>query len=293
MKIYIALDVGGTSISAALVSSQGSFVSPVAHYAANSKSDKNTILNNIAGIIKEQYSIAHASNFDVAGVGIGFPGPFDYQNGISLLKGIGKYDSIYGVNIKKELNDMLEHKLDIRFCNDADLYCMGECVYGVGKDYNRCMCICIGTGIGSGFFADGRLIKSGPNVPQNGWIYSTPYREGIADEYISATGIMRMMQNYPETAKIKSVKELAHAARTGLPRAVEIFDEFGKMIYEVVADYAIAFKAECLILGGDVSRSCDLFNKPLTERLVDYNIKVLPSKAFADNALLACSLLFN
>lgn len=292
MNSYIALDVGGTSISAAVVSSKGHFILPAKHYRANSKSSKQTILNNLARIIKEQH-LLKANNIDIAGIGIGFPGPFDYKNGISLLKGIGKFDSIYGVNIKKELKSMLGLDLDIQFCNDADLYCMGECVFGVGKDYNRCICICIGTGIGSGFFADGKLVKSGPNVPLNGWIYNTPYRNGIADEYVSATGIRKMMLNYPETAKIKTVKELAHAAYAGLPRAVDIFNEFGEMLCDVVAGFAIDFMADCLILGGDVSRSHDLFDKPLTERLAEYNIKVLPSKAFADNALLACSLLFN
>ncbi|HHW46861.1 MAG TPA: ROK family protein [Clostridiales bacterium] len=293
MGVYIALDVGGTSVSAALVSSNGRFVTPVKTYKANSNSDKETILNNLAYIIKEQYQLAKTLNIDITGIGIGFPGPFDYENGISLIKNIGKYDSIYGVNINKELHNMLGLNVDIRFCNDADLYCMGECVFGVGKYYNRCMCICIGTGIGSGFFADGKLVKSSPDVPENGWIYNTPYRDGIVDEYLSATGIRRMMLEYPETARINSVKELAESARAGLPRAIEIFNEFGRMLSEVIPQFAISFGAECLILGGDVSRSCDLFDKPLTEKLAEYNIKVVPSKTFADNTLLACSLLFD
>lgn len=292
MKAYIALDVGGTSISAAVVSSDGHFIFPVAHYSAYSDSDRITILNNLMRIITDQYLKTKSSDMSIGGIGIGFPGPFDYENGISRIKGIGKYDSLYGVNLKKELTEMLNLGLNLQFRNDADLYCLGECVYGVGKSYHRCMCICIGTGIGSGFFADGKLITDGPDVPQNGWIYRTPYRDGIADEYISATGIRTMMKQYPETSNLRSVKELANAARAGLPQAVEIFREFGDMLCDVVPGYAVDFNAECLILGGEVSRSCDLFDQQLLETLAEKQIKVSPSAAFADNTLLAGALLF-
>ena len=32
-----------------------------------------------------------------------FPGPFDYEQGISLMKGLNKYDQIYGMKIPQEL----------------------------------------------------------------------------------------------------------------------------------------------------------------------------------------------
>lgn len=292
MKSYIALDVGGTSVSAAVVSSGGHFILPVEHYSAHSHSNKETIINNFVFIIDDLYKKAKSSDITIEGIGIGFPGPFNYKDGISLMKGIGKYDSLYGVNIRKELLHSLSFDVDIRFCNDADLYCMGECVFGEGKNNNRCMCICIGTGIGSGFFADGNLIIDSPDVPQNGWIYKTPYKDGIADEYISATGIKKMMLKYSKTSKFENVKELADAAYSGLPEAIEIFNDFGNMLCDVVLDYAVKFKSECLILGGDVSRSCDLFDKPLKESLSKYNIKLIQSVNFSDNALLACVLLF-
>lgn len=289
---YIALDVGGTNVSSSVVSSDGKFILPVIQNPAYSNRNKTTIINNFMKIINEQLSSAHLAGIPVDGIGIGFPGPFDYKSGISLMKGIGKYESLYGINIKEELQGRLADTVDIRFCNDADLYCLGECVFGVGKNFSRCMCVCIGTGIGSGFFADGRLIKKGNTVPENGWIYAIPCRGGIADEYLSATGLLKMMKEYPETSLFHTVYELAQAARAGLPQATCIFQDFGELLYDVIAAVAVKFNADCLILGGQVSRSHDLFDKKLAEGLAQKHIQVLPSSAFSDNTLLACSLLF-
>jgi glucokinase len=292
MGNYIALDVGGTSISAAIVSTDGRFIIPPQHYKALSGEDKHTILNNFARITNSLILETHSMRLELNGIGVAFPGPFDYERGISLMKGLQKYDSIYQVNIAAEMKPILKADLEMRFLNDADLYCLGECIYGVGKAFKRSMFICIGTGINSGFFSDGRLIKAGDDIPQDGWISYIPYRDGIITDYLSAIGIRRMMRECPATRGIKDVKELAQAAMSGMVEAKGIFDEFGRMLYEVVAPFAIRFNTEALILGGDVCRSHYLFDKPLVEGLAKENIKVLPSVRFSENTLLACAFLF-
>src|SRR5690554_4472905 len=99
MKNYIALDVGGTSITASIVSSDGAFLVPVRHYPAHSGESRKTILNNLVNIINWLIDEANNSNMALSGAGLGFPGPFDYENGISLMRGLQKYDTIYGINI--------------------------------------------------------------------------------------------------------------------------------------------------------------------------------------------------
>lgn len=289
-KAYIALDVGGTSISASVVSDDGRFLTEVKDYEAHSNLSPNEIFDNIASIINEQFSIA---GDNICGVGIAFPGPFDYENGISLMREIGKFDNIYGMNLRDELIKRLIFKTDIRFYNDADLYTIGECAFGVGKPYRRCMCVCIGTGIGSGFYADGKLVREGDGVPENGWIYNTPYLSGIADEYLSGTWLKKALYSEPKLSEIKNVKELSEAARAGNTYAKQIFDKFAHMLCEVLVPFAVSFKAECLVFGGNVSRSSELFDFLIKEKLSKYNIEVKASENFAKNTLLACSKLFN
>ena len=50
------------------------------------------ILAHFESIIKRQLHIIQEQKGTLRGVGIAFPGPFDYANGISLVKGLRKYD---------------------------------------------------------------------------------------------------------------------------------------------------------------------------------------------------------
>lgn len=293
MKIYAALDVGGSSIKAAVVDGQGHFLSGIKRYPSHSHADAETILDNLSRVISLTASGASHLGAAPSGIGIGFPGPFDYQNGISLIKGLNKYDSIYQIPLREELRSRLPFHTDIRFANDADLYCMGECTFGVGKAFQRVMCICIGTGIGSGFFADGVLLKSDPDIPENGWIYSTPYRDSIADHYASASGLRAMIRSHPTLRQIPDVKELDEAARAGDLQAQDLFRQFGGILADIVVPYAKRFRADCVVVGGDVAKGFDLFSDPLAAALRQIHIQTLPSVRFSDNTLLAAPLLFH
>ncbi len=69
----------------------------------------------------------HKSSEEIITIGIAMPGPFDYEQGISLMKGMQKYDSLYGMNIRQILAERLgipgEH---ITFINDAEAFYAGE-----------------------------------------------------------------------------------------------------------------------------------------------------------------------
>ncbi len=292
MKTYLAFDVGGSSIKTALITADGQFISEIKRFPAKSDQTTDQIIDNFLHIICTMADSATQTGHAFNGIGIGFPGPFDYQKGISLMKGLNKYDSIYGVPLKDILLSKLPFSTQIHFANDADLYCMGECTFGVGRPFHRILAVCIGTGIGSGFFADGKLVKEGLEVPENGWIYKTPYRDSIVDNYISATGIRRMIHQNPYLANILDVKELADTAQLGNPYALSLFQEFGTMLTEILPTFIQQFHAEALIIGGDVAKSFPLFSSPIKDLLASSGVSVLPSKIFSDNSLLAASILF-
>ena len=93
----------------------------------------------------------------IAGAGFAFPGPFDYKNGISLMKEINKYDSIYGVSIETEIKKKLPilQKIPFKFLHDIEAFALGEYYFGLDAKPNRVFCLCIGTGTGSAFFLIG------------------------------------------------------------------------------------------------------------------------------------------
>lgn len=292
METYLALDIGGTEIKSALLDKESRQISDITRSPANSAGSSDEILSGLADIICKHYDICIKSGYELSGIGLAFPGPFDYAKGISLISGIGKYDSIFGMNLKSELTRLTGRDILMLFANDADLFCLGECFLGEGRGSGRVMLVCIGTGIGSGFISEGRLIKSGPLVPECGWIYNTKYRDGILDGWLSATGIRRMIKESGKFENGTDVKELAGLALRGNKYAIEIFEQFGQMLADVLPGFAERFGAELLIVGGQVSRSAKLFTAPLKERLKGSGIQLRISPDSALSAMKAIPLLF-
>ncbi|MGL4738794.1 MAG: ROK family protein [Cellulosilyticaceae bacterium] len=276
MHTYIAMDVGGTQIKVGVIDGSGHLLSPqISHYPSHSTQDKDTILNHLYHIITTE--LRHIpENALLSGVGIAFPGPFDYATGVSLIQGINKYDSIYGVNLRTHLLDQLlsdpmytsrlAPDFDIRFANDASLYALGETVLGNAPTTSKCLCLCIGTGLGSAFLDAGKLITERCDVPTNGWVYDTPFLASIIDDYISARGIMNL---YYEKASVNvyEVKPIADLAIVGDVAAIETFKVFGERFADAIISFLDTFKPSTLVVGGQIAKSYALFAPYFTEHI--------------------------
>ena len=100
----------------------------------NSKGSAEAIIISWADVLK--ISLKAAPNSKI--VGIAIPGPFDYQNGVSWMLRLNKYDSLYNFNIKELLMQRLYPLVkDILFVNDAACFLQGEVFAGAGKGYNK------------------------------------------------------------------------------------------------------------------------------------------------------------
>ena len=88
---------------------------------------------------------------------VAVPGPFDYEQGIGLFRDVGKFDSLYGVDVRHGLLTRIRPAPDtIRFLNDADAFGVGEYAAGAARGHDRAVCITLGTGVGSAFLDRGR-----------------------------------------------------------------------------------------------------------------------------------------
>src|SRR5690554_6743059 len=103
-KYIVALDVGGTFIKAGIVTANGDVLEhTINQYEAQSDDSKEQILQRFRHIFHSQMKLVpDAMAKDWLGVGLAFPGPFDYAQGISYIRGQGKFDALYGINLKNE-----------------------------------------------------------------------------------------------------------------------------------------------------------------------------------------------
>jgi glucokinase len=215
---------------------------------------------------------ADRERLEVLGIGIGMCGPLDYAKGISLIQGVDKYESIYGINLKDEFRRRLglPDTYPIEFDIDTWDFARGETWQGNAQGFRRILAIALGTGLGSAFIADGEILADGPGVPPPyGWIGGLPYKDGILDDAFSRRGILSIYKHLSgkPTRKDFDVKHIAQRARKNDSLCLQVFQKFGELFGKALRPILGEFQAECLVFGGQISRSFDLFEQPLEKSL--------------------------
>lgn len=301
-KYLIALDVGGTTLNAGLITEEGEvFMDTYSVYQSKAKEQKKIILENFCKIIEDLILKIDEKDFIIRGIGMGFPGPFDYERGISYINGIDKFDSLYGVNIAEELRYKITNNMRISskfipdfpivFENDVNLFALGEYYIRKTSNYKRSIYISIGTGTNSAFLIDGALIKEMMNIPRNGYIYNMPYKDGIADNYISRRGILKLAEEMGFDINTMDVKELSILAQNGDKNAIYVFERFGSMLGEVLLPHIEQFKPEVIILGGQISKSYALFIESMEKQLQNNKVVIEISKDSVYSTLVGATCL--
>jgi glucokinase len=269
--IYLAFDVGGTSIKAGAIDASGRILEhSLSHYDSKANGSSTEILDHFMLIAEDLLQKADPAGLEqIAGIGYAFPGPFDYEKGISYIQGLNKFESLYGMNVGDlllegirsniRLADRLSAEVVLQFENDAALFAIGEAHYGQAANSQRAVCLTLGTGIGSGFVEAGRLIKHRDDVPDSGWVYHVPYRSSILDDYISRRGLLQLARDMGIDRLERDVKELAEAAYRGDEASILLFDSFGRRMAEALETVLKNFGPDIVVLGGQISKSGELF----------------------------------
>jgi glucokinase len=294
-NIAIGADIGGSHISCAAVDLTSGKVlrETFSERVVNNQGQAKEIISVWASCLAEVLSKINAGK--IKGIGFAMPGPFDYVKGICFIKGVAKYENLYGFNIADAIVSSLEvpENFKARFMNDASSFAVGEAWAGKASKVKRSISITLGTGFGSAFINDKIPVVDGPEVPKLGCVYHLPFKGDIADESFSTRWFIGSYKKI--TGKdVKGVKEIAELASTDKV-AQELFTEFGDNLGIFLSPWLIKFKAEMLVIGGNISYAYNLFGKVFEARLTKEkcNCKVEISVLKEDAALLGSAYLFD
>jgi glucokinase len=279
----IGVDIGGSHISAAVVDLQHRSVveNSLLRKHINSKEGAEQILNSWAEVI-EQIFLKYP--FISKKIGVAMPGPFDYEKGICLIKGVDKYESLFNLNVKKALAKQLQlAEENIIFMNDARCFLEGELFGGAAVGCGNVLGITLGTGLGSARFHSGQTFE--------GDLYFAPFKDGVAEDYISSRWFLKKYKEI--TGRVaKNVKDLSEKISEE-PEIKKLFEEFGKNLGEVLYSYAQKFNCETLVIGGNIANAWELFF-PETKTILDKLPAVTIKKATLgeDSALIGAASLW-
>jgi glucokinase len=270
----LGIDIGGSHITAALVDlhSRSIIEGTWNRTRVNSQAQATEIIESWATVIKEVFSKAPQG---IKHIGIGMPGPFDYEEGISLMKGQHKFDALYDLNVKNLLAESLEiEPSQIRFINDAGCFLQGEVFSGAGKGFNRVIGLTLGTGLGSAIYYDG--------IAHDANLWCSPFKGKMAEDYLSTRWFVTRYKEISgiQVADVKSMMALKDTD----PKVQQVFDEFADNLTAFLVDFIKSEKPEAIVVGGNIANAADSFFPKLKSGLLAEGIDIPVNTAILGEA---------
>ena len=154
-EVFIGIDLGGTNIKF------GCFDSDLHMLSNGSVPTKvnigpEIVIERMGQMIEKLLTKAGANLENIKAIGIGSPGPANYDQGI-IIKA-ANLPEFANIPISKMLSKRLGNK-PVILENDANTACFGEYKLGVGKGIKDMVFFTLGTGIGGAIVHDGKLVR--------------------------------------------------------------------------------------------------------------------------------------
>ena len=266
MSQYVfGVDIGGTTVKLGYFDTEGNVLDK--WEIPTRKADNGSrILPDVAASIEKKIKDAGIDRKDVAGVGVGAPGPVDSKGVIYKTANLG-----WGIfSIKETLENIL--KLPVMAGNDANVAALGEMWKGGGQGYKDLVVVTLGTGVGGGIIVNGKVLTGANGAGgEIGHIHVEDDEQetcgcgnrGCLEQYSSATGVTRLAKRKLEKTTQDSVlrtttlsaKSVFDAVEAKDPVAMEIAEQFGQYLGEGLAAIACVTNPEAFVIGGGVSKA--------------------------------------
>ena len=263
------LEIGGTHVTAVLVTTGSWELVPGSLRTARLDAD-GTAAEVLDGLATAANGLpgGHRPDWVVA-----VPGPFDYERGIGLFRDVGKFDSLYGVDVRRGLLTRIRPRpAAVRFLNDADAFGVGEYAAGAAQGHDRAVCITLGTGVGSAFLDKGRPVNSGPTVPPDGSIHLVVHEGRPLEETVSRRAIRNAYArgaDGPAGVVAPDVHTIAERSRHGDELARTVLTDAFRGLGAALAPLVQRFDASIVVLGGSMAGSWDIVEPAVRQGLAE------------------------
>lgn len=277
VKNVVGVDVGGTHIRAGNVNSNA-----ILKFESDLLPSNEDIPARITEVVIN--TIQKVFDNSTEAIGVGVPSLVD-ENGV--VYDVQNIPSWKRINLRK----ILENEFNVRVCieNDANCFTLAESLYGKGADSRIFVGLTMGTGIGAGIINNGKLLQDANSG--SGEFGMLPYLDGIFEDYCSG-------KFFKEKYNVNG-EEIYENAVNGDSKALEIFNEFGMHVGNIIKAIMFTSDPEKIIIGGSVSRSSRFFKKSMMKVIQSFpyrnareNIKVEFSEMLHPGILGAAALCF-
>ena len=256
MSISLGVDIGGSHITAGWVDLEKAVVieDTIKRTLIDSQASADRIVSGWCHLLQSAMQDRLHDNIKI---GIAMPGPFDYAEGISLMKEQDKFKALYGLNVRSLLSQGLSLPPgNFSFVNDAESYLQGEVLGGAGKGFSDVLGLTLGTGLGSAIHSQGRTSDAD--------LWKMPFKEGIAEDYLSTRWFVKRYCTLAGKQEAGLKEILADGNAAILPK---LFAEFGQNFCDFLVLLLETYDFTAVVLGGNISQSHAHFF-PVVKRLL-------------------------
>lgn len=306
-EVVAGIDIGGTNTTIGLVSESGRVLTK-SGIKTRQFPEIGEFVEKASGLIQQQLESMKSEygELKLLGVGIGAPNANPYHGTIENAPNLSWRGIV-------PLAKLFSEKLgtECKITNDAKAAALGEMQFGAAKGMKDFLVITLGTGLGSGIVANGKLIYGFDGFAgELGHVIIVPEgrvcgcgRKGCLETYVSATGLVRTyLELKKEEGATPSAREIAERAQTGEPEAIETYRRTGELLGFALANSVAYTSPEAIFLFGGLIRAGELLFKPTRESfennlLNNYkgHIHIYPSALHESDAAVlgAASILWN
>jgi glucokinase len=289
--LAIGIDIGGTGTKFGIVDRVGnvlfsSEISTRKHGDVNDFIDElytelSKLIDNVGGIGR------------IKGIGVGAPNGNFYTGTIEYAPNL-PWKGI--IPLARMMED--KFKIPVVLTNDANAAAIGEMMYGAAQGMKDFIMITLGTGVGSGIVANGKLVYGHDGfagelghttIIPNGRLHEGTGKRGSLESYASATGVrlttLEILEKSTQPSSLRSIppdqidsKKVYEAAIAGDALAKEIFESTGTILGAALANFVMFSSPEAIILFGGLTKAGDLILKPTRESMEANLIQIFQNK---------------
>lgn len=263
-KCVFGVDIGGTTVKMGFLDIQGNLLDKWEIPTRKENGGEN-ILPDVARSIEEKLKKDNIAKEDVAGIGVGVPGPVSGDGVVHRAVNLG-----WG---EFNVNDKLTALTGIKSMagNDANVAALGEMWKGGGQGYSDMVMVTLGTGVGGGIIIGGKILAGSTGAGgEIGHIHVNDSEErtcgcgnkGCLEQYASATGISYLAtqhkKNWNGQTVLKddlSAKAVFDGVKAGDALCIEVAKDFGETLGKGLAVIASVVNPEAFVIGGGVSKA--------------------------------------
>ncbi len=279
-KYFAGLDIGGSTVKAALVDANGASTGALVEVKSRVKEGYKTTFEQLQEALRQLAEKANIEVSAIRGAGMDVPAP-NCEGVVWTRANLG--DDWVGTNVRDELSELLG--IPVYMTNDGNAAALGE--YAVRPDYSGgLLLVAPGTGLGGGLVLPGGKIYAGANglALEVGHI-SVPHREengelpecscglkGCAEAWVSLMALRRRVsievakdewKDHPlasdEISVIEKAFQLRDYAEKDDPLAVQIFQQQGQILGYALADLVRVFDPGKVVIGGGLADTSENF----------------------------------